>query len=336
MPRRSFAASLLFVTALFAPPAHGTQASTGPCTKQGAVRAVKKVQYVCTKSGKRLAWRRATDPLASLVVPRTVGAMRPGAEGPAIVRVVLRSSTDGTSFAGNDAVMDQAGVPNLLAASDGALYAYYQDWANGNVMGVAVTRNGVRTHYLVRIDGIDTTSMPQGVDPSAVQLSDGRIRLYWMMSRGGPSKIYSATSTTGATNGIVFTYDGGVAFDAGTMVFDPTVVRTASGWSMWVDRGGTAQHATSTDGLTFVAADNSVFPNSATFPWGGTTLPDGRIRVVASVRGPGGADGLLFESNDGGRSYVQIASGLVPPGAPADTGLTYLNGTWWLLNSERM
>ena len=144
------------------------------------------------------------------------------------------------------------------------------------------------------------------------------------------------TSATGSANGIVFTYDGGVAFDAGTMLFDPTVVRTASGWSMWVDRGGTAQHATSTDGLTFVAADNSVFPNPATFPWGGTTLPDGRIRVVASVRGPGGADGLLFESNDGGRSYVQIASGLVPAGAPADTGLTYLNGTWWLLNSERM
>jgi hypothetical protein len=336
MTRRPLAALLLLATVLTTAPTTGAHASTGPCTKQGAVRTVKKVQYVCTKSGKRLVWRRAVDPLASLVVQRTVGAKRPGAEGPAVVRVVLRSSTDGTSFAGGDTVMDQAGVPNLLATSDGALYAYYQDWANGNIMGVAVTRNGVRTHYLVKIEGIDTSSMPQGVDPSAVQLSDGRIRLYWMMSRGGPSKIYSATSATGSANGIVFTYDGGVAFDAGTMLFDPTVVRTASGWSMWVDRGGTAQHATSTDGLTFVAAANSVFPNPATFPWGGTTLPDGRVRVVASVRGPGGADGLLFESTDGGRSYVQIASGLVPPGAPADTGLTYLNGTWLLLNSERM
>jgi hypothetical protein len=338
MPRRYLAAFLLIATVLTTAPTTGTWASTGPCTKQGAVRTVKKVQYVCTKTGKKLSWRRAADPLASLVVARTVGTKRPGAEGPAIVRVVLRSSADGATFTGSDTVMDQAGVPNLLATSDGALYAYYQDWANGNVMGVAVTRNGVRTNYLVKIDGIDTTSMPQGVDPSAIQLSDGRIRLYWMMARGAPgtSRIYSATSAVGSANGIMFTYDGGVAFDTGSMVYDPTVVRTASGWSMWVDRSGTVQHATSTDGLRFTAADNSVFPNPATFPWGGVTLPDGRIRVVASVRGPGGSDGLLFESTDGGRSYAQVGSGLVPPQTPGDTGLTYLNGTWWLLNSERM
>jgi hypothetical protein len=331
------AAAALLGAALLAPvaPVH---ANTGPCTRAGAVRTVKKVQYTCTKTGKRLAWRRTVDPVAGLIVSRTVGAKRPGAEGPAVVRVVLRSSTDGAVFAGGDSVMDQAGVPNLLATNDGALYAYYQDWANGNVMGVAVTRNGARTNYLVKIDGIDATSMPQGVDPSAVQLADGRIRLYWMMARGAPgtSRIYSATSSLGAGNGIVFTYDGGTAFDPGTMLFDPTVVRTGTGWSMWVDRGGTAQHATSTDGLRFTPADNTVFPNPATFPWGAVVLPDGRIRVVASIRGPGGADGLLFESTDGGRSYVQIGSGLVPPGAPGDTGISYLNGTWWLLNSERM
>ena len=340
MTRRSarIVGATLLGTALLAPvaPVH---ANTGPCTKVGAVRTVKQVLYTCTKTGKRLVWRRTVDPIASLVVPRTAGVKRAGSEGPAVARVVLRSSANGISFdPGSDSVMDQAGVPNLLATSDGALYAYYQDWANGNVMGVAVTRNGVRTNYLVKIDGIDATSMPQGVDPSAVQLSDGRIRLYWMMARGAPgmSRIYSATSSIGAGNGIVFTYDGGTAFDPGAMLFDPTVVRTATGWSMWVDRGGTAQHATSTDGLRFVAADNTVFPNPATFPWGAVALPDGRIRVVASIRGPGGADGLLFESTDGGRSYVQIGSGLVPPGAPGDTGIAYLNGTWWLLNSERM
>lgn len=280
------------------------------------------------------------SPLDALKVSQTVGSVRSGSEGPAVARVVLRTSSDGVSFSGREVLMDQAGVPNLLAHSSGRLYAYYQDWANGNIMGVAVRSAGTGTwqRYKVKVEGIDIWSNPNGVDPSAVELSDGRIRLYWM-SRLGGNRIYSATSTLDDTAGIIFTYDGSYALEVAGEIFDPTVVATPSGWAMWVDVAGVPTYATSADGLTFTKqASNSPFTNTMTFPWGASTAPSGRIRVIASVRGAGGYDGVVFESSDGGTSFTELTRTALPVGALGDTGLTYdaTTSTWYQLVSERM
>ena len=348
---RRLTAIAVIAVSLFVVPSTAQGAANTACPRIGAVKVIKKVTYTCTKVGKSRKWRKApnaktaaTVNLNTLKVPQTIGAVRPGAgggNGPWAVRAVLRTSTDGINFTGGETIMDQAGVPNLLTTSDGSLFAYYQDWANGNIMGVAIRRPGSTTweRYKLSISGINVApGGANGVDPSAVELSDGRIRLFWMQRLAG-ARIYSATSQVGATNGIVFTYDGGFAFESATEIYDPTVVQTANGWAMWADIGGTTAYATSTNGVNFTAQPaNSAFPSSAVFPWGATRVSANDIRVIASVRGPGGADGVMFRSTDGGASFTEIGRGAIPATAGGDVGISYnaATGMWYQLISERM
>jgi len=349
---------LVLATSLFLPSAAVHAVAGTKCSVIGAQRNVGKVTFTCTRSGKSRIWKASatskkvapstatpiSSTLDSLKVPMTVGALRAGdgaGNGPWAVRAVLRTSTDGVTFTGEETIMDQAGVPNLLSTSSGALYAYYQDWANGNIMGVAVRRSGSSSwdRYKVSISGINTApGGANGVDPSAVELSDGRIRLFWMQRLNG-NRIYSATSSIGAGNGIVFTYDGGFAFETSTEIFDPTVVQTATGWALWASVPAGTAYATSTNGLNFSAQlSNSAFPTNAVFPWGATRLPSGEIRVIASLLGPGGRDGVLYRSTDGGTTFSEVSRGAVPSTAGGDVGISYnaVTGMWYQLLSVRM
>jgi hypothetical protein len=236
--------------------------------------------------------------------------------------------------------MDQAGVPNLLVTSAGDTYAYYQDWANGNIMGVAIQRAGSKswTRYKLHVSGFNIApGGANGVDPSAVELPNGQIRVFWMQ---GSTNIYSATSAKGSGNGIIFKFDGKTALTGYSgKVFDPTVVRTDSGWAMWVDSEGTPIYATSKDGKSFTAqSGNPLFTNARTFPWGAVRLKNGEIRVIASIQGPGGADGVILKSTDGGQSFVEVSRGTIPSGSGADAGIAYNSRTkqWIQLLSERM
>jgi hypothetical protein len=212
--------------------------------------------------------------------------------------------------------MDQGGVPNLLASSSGSLYAYFQDWANGNIMSVAVKAPGTATwqYYKTSITGINAApGGANGVDPSAIELSDGRIRLFWMQRLNG-NRIYSATSTLGATNGIVFTFDGGFAFESPLGLYDPTVVQTANGWSMWFssDNAAGLVYATSTDGLRFSEQPaNSALPIAKAFPWSASKISPTEIRLLASINGPGGADGIIYRSSNGGASFQELGRNVV-------------------------
>ena len=236
--------------------------------------------------------------------------------------------------------MDQAGVPNLLVTSAGDTYAYYQDWANGNVMGVAIQRAGSQswTRYKLHVSGFNIApGGANGVDPSAIELPSGQIRIFWMQ---GSTNIYSATSSKGSGNGIIFKFDGKTALKGHTgKVFDPTVVRTSSGWAMWVDSEGTTIYASSKDGKSFTAqTGNPLFSNPNTFPWGAVRMKNGEIRVLASIRGPGGADGVILNSTDDGKSFVEISRGTIPSNSGGDAGISYNPKTkqWLQLLSERM
>ena len=283
--------------------------------------------------------------LSDLKVTKTVGTQVAGpanssGNGPWVVRVVLRTSSDGLSFTGAETLMDQAGVPNLLVTSTGDTYAYYQDWANGNVMGVAIQRAGSQswTRYKLHVSGFNIApGGANGVDPSAIELPSGQIRIFWMQ---GSTNIYSATSSKGSSNGIIFKFDGKTALKGHTgKVFDPTVVRTSSGWAMWVDSEGTTIYATSKDGKSFTAqSGNPLFSNPNTFPWGAVRMKNGEIRVLASIRGPGGADGVILKSTDDGKSFVEISRGTIPSNSGGDAGISYNPKTkqWLQLLSERM
>ena len=296
-------------------------------------------------SGSGALLSKKNPSVSDLKVAKTVGtpvAAPPNSSGngPWIVRAVLRTSSDGLSFSGAETLMDQAGVPNLLVTSAGDTYAYYQDWANGNIMGVAIQRAGSKswTRYKLHVSGFNIApGGANGVDPSAVELPNGQIRVFWMQ---GSTNIYSATSAKGSGNGIIFKFDGKTALTGYSgKVFDPTVVRTDSGWAMWVDSEGTPIYATSKDGKSFTAqSGNPLFTNAKTFPWGAVRLKNGEIRVIASIQGPGGADGVILKSTDGGLSFVEVSRGTIPSGSGADSGIAYNSRTkqWLQLLSERM
>ena len=334
------------------------------CPKVGATKTVKTVTFVCTKAGKVSVWKKkklssdsgstttaeSAKTLAALRIAQTIGSVKappPDATsnqgGPWATRTVLRTSTDGITFSGREVIMDQSGVPNLLATSSGALYAYFQDWANSNIISVAMRQPGTTSwqYYKVEIKGINISpGGANGVDPSAIELSDGRIRLFWMQRLNG-IRIYSATSTLGTTNGISFVYDGGFALESSVGLYDPTVVQTASGWSMWVSADNTARliYATSVDGLRFTAqGSNLSLANQGAFPWSAARVSNTEVRLLTSILGPGGADGVIYRSTDGGASFQELGRGALPAGAGGDAAITYqpTTGTWYQLYLERM
>ena len=351
---------------LFMLPLSTVEATAGAkCPKAGAVKKTKSVSFTCTKTGKQLFWRKsakasetattttvpsAVSTLAALKIPQTTGVLKapppdatPNQGGPWATRLVVRTSSDGLTFTGRDVLMDQGGVPNLLATSSGSLYAYFQDWANGNIMSVAVKAPGAATwqYYKTSITGINAApGGANGVDPSAVELSDGRIRLFWMQRLNG-NRIYSATSTLGATNGIIFTFDGGFAFDSPLGLYDPTVVQTANGWSMWIssDNAAGLVYATSADGLRFSEQPaNSALPIAKAFPWSASKVSSTEIRLLTSINGPGGADGVIYRSSNGGASFQELGRNVLPAGVGGDAAITYqaAANTWYLMYLERM
>lgn len=337
--KTNIALSAALVIVALATPSNAAQA-TNTSTDVNKVAAS---QILVSGSSVLLSKKKPT--VSDLKVAKTVGtlvAAPPNASGngPWVVKVVLRTSSDGLTFSGSETLMDQAGVPNLLVTSAGDTYAYYQDWANGNIMGVAIQRAGSKTwtRYKLHVSGFNIApGGANGVDPSAIELPNGQIRVFWMQ---GSTNIYSATSSKGSGNGIIFKFDGKTALTGYTgKVFDPTVVRTSAGWAMWVDSEGTTIYATSKDGKTFTAqSGNPLFSNPSTFPWGAVRMKDGEIRVLASIRGPGGSDGVILKSTDGGKSFVEITRGTIPSTSGGDAGISYNPKTkqWLQLLSERM
>jgi hypothetical protein len=112
------------------------------CPKIGATKTVKTATFVCTKAGKVSVWKKkklssnsgsttiaeSAKTLETLRITQTIGSVKappPDATsnqgGPWATRTVLRTSTDGITFSGREVIMDQSGVPNLLATSSGVL-----------------------------------------------------------------------------------------------------------------------------------------------------------------------------------------------------------------------
>jgi hypothetical protein len=243
--------------------------------------------------------------------------------------MAVSASPNGTSFPKASSIIDQAGVPSLLALPDGRLLAYFVSWAQRNVMAVGIRDTaGAWTYYRVAVEGFRTdVGGANGVDPSAELMADGSIRLFWMQPVGTPgrSQIYSATSAPGTALGVRFVVDPGARLDRGTMVYDPTVAHCGGEWLMWVSASSADVFATSSDGLSFT--EQSMPPGLGTaFPWSAACLADGRTRLLTS-RGP--SAGLPFVGSATG--FVEDGPSVTPAGALPDAGWARLpDGTWAL------
>ncbi len=182
--------------------------------------------------------------------------------------VYFASSQDGESWqVGDLSIAEHASVPDLTVLQEsvgsikaGTLVSYFVDSAplgegqDEAVSFITSTDNGVTWSERTQIH-LDQELLP--VDPSVVQLEDGRLRMHFfdfsstrVIGEKGPFIFYSAISG----DGINFTIEG-PALSSDTLMTDPEVVQLNSEWFMYF-----AMHeeedlgvwvATSTDGITF-------------------------------------------------------------------------------------
>ncbi len=320
-----------------------------PCAKVGKTVTTAKWVYTCRKKkGQGKVWVRKPRPnptaandgeIGSLAFAATVGEERPAPPGavglgPWATSMVLSEGTEGTPFSAGRSIIDQAGVPNVLSLPDGRLLAYFVSWAQGNVMAVGVRDDAGWKFYRLAVEGhVISPGGANGVDPSAVLLPDGSIRLFWMQpgSAKGASQIYSATSAPGSALGVRFVADGGARLDVGEMLYDPTAAYCGGQWFLWANASGRTVFATSGDGLNFTESQAPSGLGEA-FPWSATCLPDGRVRLLASVGDDAGAS---FVGDLSG--FVSIGESVLPSGALPDAGMARLkDGRWVLAYLERI
>lgn len=226
------------------------------------------------------------------------------------------TSSDPNQFTDSvDPIFTAASVPEVVALTQdspagnaGDLLLYFVDaenftGPNTESLGYAKSTDGGQTwsekQHITIADKVNAGAV---VDPSAVQLDDGRVRLYYFGSKvtsGDPASapgdhvIYSAISD----DGLNFTIEPGERFHL-AQVTDPEVVRLDDAWIMYISIGPTTAITTSTDGLTFTATGVT---------WDGGGVPGAFVDAADVVHlygcGQGGimtqtsADGVHFDSS---------------------------------------
>lgn len=179
-------------------------------------------------------------------------------------------STDGKNWQEGELVKKGASVPDLIQLTKdagsfkaGDLLIYFVDAStikNPGDDGISVYSSSDTGQSWSKAGSIKVSGkVNKGgvVDPSIVQLDDGKLRLYYFGSETtsgdpaavkGPHKVYSATST----DGVNFTAEDGSRFAAEGLT-DPEVIQWNGTWFMYYSEGSQTKLATSADGLTFTA-----------------------------------------------------------------------------------
>lgn len=221
----------------------------------------------------------------------------PGGQGPFYHQIYSASSADGLTFThDNRLLLDHASVPAAIVTPEGKIRIYYVDATQQpETTNCAESSDGGLTFNVLGCT-ISGLSADKALDPSIVQLPDGRYRLYYFGSAhpgqppGALHTIYSAISRDGVhftEEGAVFSYPG---------LVDPDVFWTGQEWLMFVFAGNGTIVARSRDGLSFQYVGPLSVQN-----WGTTApvkLNDGRFRLYAFDQ-PAAQCVASFISSDG-------------------------------------
>lgn len=256
--------------------------------------------------------------------------------GPFDDTIYMATSRDGLVWELADRPLaEHASVPDLIERSDGTLVICYVDFSG---------RPGPGEEGLKRITSRDgrSWSAPReitihgkpgrgaAVDPSLIELDDGRLRLYFYVMEPAsgdpardrtPHRFYSAVSE----DGVEFEMEPGVRFEL-AQITDPEVVRVGDEWLMFISRGQETLLARSPDGLAF--------EQERDFSWrdggvpGALVLDDGRVRVFGCGR-EGIVSGLYDPARGGAPERepgARVERGHADPGP-----IRRRDGTYWMI-----
>ncbi|MFH0796151.1 MAG: hypothetical protein V2A65_03735 [Candidatus Omnitrophota bacterium] len=243
---------------------------------------------------------------------------------------------------------EHASVPDVLefskdgpAGKAGTLLLYFVDFSEARGPGtetisMATSTDGTTWSEKEPIVLAGKRNQGATVDPSVIELPDGRIRMYFFgseMTGGDPAmvpgdhKIYSAISG----DGIHFKVEEGVRFQSPSTT-DPDVVRSGSEWFMVLSKGRDTLLARSNDGLTF-NLDRDFILSFGGVP-GAVMLPGGKIRIF--VCGREGILSALFDPGTGtiseeGTRIKGKTGGLVADPSP----IQRRDGSYYLIFKNR-
>ena len=225
--------------------------------------------------------------------------------GPYFHAMAIASTVDGFSLVGTHQVLEHASVPDGVRGPAGDVLVYYVNGAAGYVWAGRTDGGGLSPIGPIALNG---NSSPAGVvDPDAVRLPSGRIRLAYLSGFGAPSATNArAICLADSDDGVSFTVIGS-AYDipSGDMITDPSITRLSDGsWLMAMSRGQQTVMARSGDGLGFNVYDTLTFGGVPEV----TALPDGRVRLYVC-----GAGIVSYLSTDAGRSWTREGT-VVPNG----------------------
>lgn len=243
--------------------------------------------------------------------------------------VFFTSSNDPTNFPDvAEPIFTKGSVPEILvltqdsaAGNVGDILLYFpnfENFAGPNTEQIVVAKStdgGTTWSERQTITIANKENVGGAVDPSAVQLDDGRIRIYYF----GPSELPGAGITPGdqakinndpaktegdhviysavSDDGINFTADPGERF-AKEKLTDPEVIYHQGRWLMYYSLGQITGIASSADGLTFEDTE---------FSWSDGGIPGAYIDAANYVHlygcGKGGintttsGDGVTFDND---------------------------------------
>ncbi len=208
----------------------------------------------------------------------------------------------------DEAIFDSASVPDVVklhtdsvAGNKNDLILYFPSFTEFRGAGderlafSKSTDNGKTWSEIDYIELEGKTNVGAPVDPSAVQLDDGRIRIYYFgseMTKSDPAKqegehkFYSAISDDGKK----FVVEEGVRFSQ-EGVTDPEVIQTANNWIMYISNGQQTLIAQAEDGLNFELTE---------YTWDGGGVPGAYVDANDNVHLYGCNQGINTQvSKDG-------------------------------------
>jgi hypothetical protein len=184
-----------------------------------------------------------------------------GDNGPWARRLRIATSNNGLNWKRiGTTITDQGDVPHAII-KDGALWVIYVMWSD--LDNSPELKNRTVAAYSKDLKNwtykkLTISRLPEGyskhnpVDPSVVELADGRYRIYFTLgnSEGGHAATFSAISN----NLLNWQVEEGIRFGSSNSdVLDPNLLDVGDHYEFFAGGvQGTNYHATSTDGLNFI------------------------------------------------------------------------------------